>query len=88
MTVEETLNALNIIPDVKLGNSDFVYAHRTTAVREIYFVANRSEKSIRISPGFRVAGHRPERWSPVNGERRPLAHIRTEGSFDRCPLAV
>ncbi|MDR1602710.1 MAG: glycoside hydrolase family 2 [Tannerella sp.] len=86
MTIEEALNTLNIIPDVKLGNTDFVYAHRTAAGREIYFVANRSEKSVQISPEFRVAGRRPELWNPVNGERRPLPAYEQKDNSTVIPL--
>ncbi|MDR1582506.1 MAG: glycoside hydrolase family 2 [Prevotellaceae bacterium] len=72
MTIEEAFTTLNIIPDVKLDNKDLVYAHRTVGDREIYFIANRSENLVQISPEFRVAGKQPELWNPVNGERRAL----------------
>ncbi|MDR1595200.1 MAG: glycoside hydrolase family 2 [Prevotellaceae bacterium] len=81
MTIEEALAVLGIIPDVKLNNKDFVYAHRTAAGREIFFVANRSNKRVDISPEFRVAGKQPELWNPVNGERRSLpAYIQKDNS--------
>jgi hypothetical protein len=72
MTVEEALAILEIIPDVKLDNKDLVYAHRTAGRREIFFVANRSDKRVELSPEFRVAGRQPELWNAIYGERRTL----------------
>jgi len=40
-------------------------------VCDIYFVSNRSDKTVRVAPAFRVAGARPELWDAVTGERRP-----------------
>jgi hypothetical protein len=86
MTIEEALKALNIAPDVKLDNGDFVYAHRTAAGREIFFVANRSDRPVRISPEFRVAGRQPELWNPVNGARRVLPAYEQKDNSTVVPL--
>jgi hypothetical protein len=72
MTIEEALAVLEIIPDVKFNNKDFVYAHRTAGKKEIFFVANLSDKRVELSPEFRVAGKQPELWSAIDGERRTL----------------
>jgi hypothetical protein len=72
MTVAEALATLDISPDVKLDDANMVYAHRTTPGRDIYFIANRSEKPVQITPEFRIAGKQPELWNPVNGEIRVL----------------
>jgi hypothetical protein len=48
------------------------YAHRRTETFDIYFVSNRTDQRIQADCTFRVAAGRPELWTPVNGERRPL----------------
>jgi hypothetical protein len=48
------------------------YAHRRTVAFDIYFVSNRTDQRIQADCTFRVAAGRPELWTPVNGERRPL----------------
>jgi hypothetical protein len=81
MTIEEAFTVMGIIPDVKLDNKDFVYAHRTAAGCEIFFVANRSDKKVELSPEFRVVDKQPELWNAINGERRSLpAYIRKDNS--------
>jgi hypothetical protein len=82
MTIAEALASLNIAPDIALNDPQIVYNHRTTPDREIYFVANRSEKPVQISPAFRVAGKQPELWNPVNGERRALP------AFERNEVSI
>jgi hypothetical protein len=86
MTIKEALNALNLAPDVKLDHPDFVYAHRTVKGREIFFVANRSDKAVQISPEFRVAGRQPELWNPVNGQRRLLPAYEPKEQSTVVPL--
>ncbi|MDR1594512.1 MAG: glycoside hydrolase family 2 [Prevotellaceae bacterium] len=85
MTIEEALTTLNIAPDVKLNNKDMVYNHRTTADREIYFIANRSNKPVQITPEFRAAGQ-PELWNPVTGERRILPAFECKDVSTIVPL--
>ena len=71
MTIEEALKTLNIAPDVKTDDN-LVYGHRTLGNKEIYFIANQSNKTIQTSPEFRVAGKQPELWNTVTGKRRSL----------------
>ncbi|MDR1594475.1 MAG: glycoside hydrolase family 2, partial [Prevotellaceae bacterium] len=88
MTIEEALKTVNVAPDVKLDNENLVYAHRTTPDREIYFIANRSEKTIQVSPEFRVTGRQPELWNPVNGETRVLPAFELKDKSTTVPLQL
>jgi hypothetical protein len=88
MTIEEALTKINVAPDVKLNNENLVYAHRTTSGKEIYFIANRSEKTVSISPEFRIAGRQPELWNPVNGERRALPTFELKDKSTVVPLQL
>ncbi|MDR1594907.1 MAG: glycoside hydrolase family 2 [Prevotellaceae bacterium] len=87
MTIAEALKTLNIVPDFKTENK-VVYAHRTTPDREIYFVANQSDKAIQISPEFRVAGKQPELWNPINGKRRSLPAYELKDASTIVPLQL
>jgi hypothetical protein len=80
MTIEEALKTLNIVPDVKMDDN-LVYGHRTFDDREIYFIANQSDKTVQTSPEFRVAGKQPELWNTITGKRRILpAFVQTDVS--------
>jgi hypothetical protein len=62
------------------------YAHRSTEDREIYFVANRSEKPVQADCVFRVAGRLPELWHPQTGEMRSLPEFKAEKNTTAIPL--
>jgi hypothetical protein len=87
MTVEEALATLNIAPDVR-ADAKIAYAHRTTPDREIYFVANQSDRTIRISPEFRIAGRQPELWNPATGKRRTLSAYQQKDASTVVPLQL
>ncbi|MDR2041728.1 MAG: glycoside hydrolase family 2 [Tannerella sp.] len=86
MTVAEALAALGIAPDITLADPQMVYNHRTASGREIYFIANRSDQTVQITPAFRVAGKRPELWNPVTGERRALPAFEPKETSTAVPL--
>jgi hypothetical protein len=87
MTIEEALSAIGATPDVKT-DAKVVYAHRTTPDREIYFIANQSDSTIRTAPEFRVAGKHPELWNPVSGEVRKLPAYKYVGDGDTANTAT
>jgi hypothetical protein len=88
MTIEEALATIGVAPDVKLDAADMVYAHRTASGKEIYFIANRSEKPVQIAPEFRVAGKQPELWNPVSGEMRPLPAFEQKEASTIIPMQL
>jgi hypothetical protein len=88
MTIEEALATIGIAPDVKTDNTDVVYNHRSAEGREIYFIANQSNKRITVSPEFRVAGRQPELWNPVNGDIRKLPAFEQKPESTVVPLQL
>jgi hypothetical protein len=48
------------------------YIHRTTPNAEIYFLANRKDRTERIKGIFRVSDRVPECWNPMTGEKQKL----------------
>jgi hypothetical protein len=86
ITIEEALAAIHVAPDVKQDSDNIVYNHRVTADRDIYFLANLSDKPLQVSPEFRVTGKQPELWNPVNGEMRPLPAFGKKAASTVVPL--
>ena len=62
------------------------YTHRSTDDREIYFVANRSDRQVQAACVFRVAGRAPELWDPQTGAVRALPDFSTAQGRTTIPL--
>ena len=63
------------------------FTHRSTAEREIYFVANRSAASARTTATFRVAKiGDPELWNPLDGSVRRLPEFSRKDGLTEIPL--
>lgn len=62
------------------------YVHRATDAAEIYFVANRNDRSETLDAAFRVTGRQPEIWDPVTGTQRDAAAFRQQGGCTIVPL--
>ena len=63
-----------LVPDFTFTESGYAqpekfdYIHRKSAGAEIYFVINRTNKTVTSNFTFRVTGKQPELWNPVTGE--------------------
>ena len=60
--------------------------HRRDGNTEIYFLANREERSLNANCSFRVAGKTPELWNPLTGERRALTDFTEKNGRTSIPL--
>jgi hypothetical protein len=72
-TPREILLADGLPPDLTFtGQAEspeqFDFIHRTTGDAEIYFVINRTDRSVKRDFTFRVSGKQPEIWDPVTGK--------------------
>jgi hypothetical protein len=63
---------------------DFI--HRTTPEVEIYFVANRKNKSECVNAVFRISGRQPELWNPVTGQKQMLPEYKIVNGRTHIPL--
>ena len=79
------LGQMGVPPDF-MSPGPIRYTHRSTAEREIYFVANRSPQPVQTTATFRVAGRSPELWDPRNGQRRPLPEFSVADGLTTVPL--
>lgn len=62
------------------------YTHRRTEEREIYFLANRSDRPLQADCGFRVGKGQPELWDPVTGAIRRIPQYRQKSGRTTIPM--
>jgi len=88
-TVEASLNSLNLAPDTTYTKSapddQLLFVHRHTPNSEIYFVDNRSPRSVESQVSFRVSGKVPEIFHPDTGAISPSGFA---ASKDRTTVPV
>ena len=84
-TTAGILKGMGIVPDVESGDA-LRYAHRKVGDTDVYFVANRSDKTYVGNPTFRVAGRIAEWWNPLDGTTRPL--ISGSAGVTRVPMRL
>jgi len=89
MEMQEALDLIGVVSDFKLAKNDSaLFIHRTVADGEIYFVSNQTNKTISISPEFRVTGKSPEFWDAVAGTKRDLPAYKQTGKTTIVPLKL
>jgi hypothetical protein len=69
---EKVLGDMGIAPDFT-SSEPLRYIHRRAEGTDIYFVANRTPRSISTTGSFRVAGKVPELWWPDTGKLEQAA---------------
>lgn len=62
------------------------YTHRTTKDMDIYFVANRTSKSIKTECKFRTTKGIPELWDPLTGKTRILSEFSVRDGRTSVPI--
>jgi hypothetical protein len=87
-TMREALDFIRLVPDVVLKNRDVLFTHRTTKDGEIYFLTNQTDKTIELSPVFRVTGKQPEWWDAVTGKNRTLTDFTNTTTGTIVPLKL
>jgi len=87
-SLEEVFAELNLKPDFIAGDSTTLYTHRTDGDREIYFVANQTEKPLEIAARFRVSGKQPELWNATDGSVRLLTDFSEKDGITTVPLSL
>ncbi|ASU34724.1 glycosyl hydrolase [Mucilaginibacter xinganensis] len=89
MSLQEALNLVKVIPDIKTEKTDSVlFIHRRLQKGSVYFLSNQTNKSIAINPKFRIAGKRPELWDPATGKVRVLPAYTQNSSTTSVPLSL
>lgn len=79
----------DIKPDMKTDEKDpLLFIHRKTNDCDIYFVSNQAERSISVSPIFRVDEKQPELWNPLTSEIRYLTEYELTEHGIQVPLEL
>ena len=90
ITPRDILSRNGVVPDFSHegGQSDaFVdWIHCHMDGTDIYFLANRKDRSERVTCSFRVAGKTPELWDPVTGLTRSATSYPIAGGVTNVPL--
>jgi hypothetical protein len=84
---------LGVVPDFTGAPADansvgltLNYIHRRLDETDIYFVANRTNRTARFDCTFRVADKAPELWNPATGERRFASAYESANGQTTLPL--
>jgi len=89
--VEAGLARIGVAPDMDYAGSatggPLVFAHRTLADGDVYFVANRRTAPLAQEVRFRVSGRMPELWHADSGTTSAVSY-RTEGDHVVVSLAL
>ena len=72
-------------PDVMVPPG-MVWKHRSDGDREIYFLANQTDKVLSEKISFRVSGKEPELWWPESGKIEPASAFKLQGDRVEVPL--
>ena len=89
MTMEEAFALIDCIPDCRIPDEAPVhYGHRTLENGDIYFVSNQSDRTIEVTPEFRVTGKQPELWSAATGEIRKLPAFEQKEGATAVPMKL
>ena len=79
------LAKMGVPPDFESDGS-LRYIHRRDGDSNIYFVANRENRSVAVQCSFRITGRMPEWWNPVTGERYDLPRYEQRNGLTLVPL--
>jgi hypothetical protein len=88
--LSEVFADLNLAKDVEMSeDAPVLWIHRTMPDMDIYFVSNQSDKSLALSPVFRVAKNlKPQLWDAVTGEMRALPDYEITETGIKVPLKM
>ncbi|MBS1805180.1 MAG: glycoside hydrolase [Acidobacteria bacterium] len=78
------LSAMQLTPDLNFSKTDettrLEFVHRQVSGADIYFVDNRSDKSVTVQATFRVSGREPEFWRAETGKSTPAPFTIAKGT--------
>ena len=89
MDMQEALDAVKVIPDLKITQSDSIlFIHRKLVDGSIYFVSNQKTSTVNIATAFRITGKKPELWNAINGTMRDLPSFHQNSTTTSVPLRL
>jgi len=86
-TTAALLEAMNVAPDF-LSDGPVRHAHRETADKDIYFIANTTSAEVKTTCIFRIEQGTPQLWDPVTAEIRSLPQFTRQGKTTTVPVTL
>ncbi|WP_298495921.1 glycosyl hydrolase [uncultured Algibacter sp.] len=88
--LSEVFTDINLAKDVNVSeDAPVLWIHRNMPGMDIYFVTNQSDKTIDLSPVFRVNKKmKPQLWDAVTGEMRVLPEYEITETGIKVPLKM
>ncbi len=83
--VAGVLRRMGVAPDFE-SDGPLRFTHRRAGDADLYFVANREERSLDADCTFRVSGQAPELWDPLTGARRDLPEFTAQDGRTTVPM--
>lgn len=89
LSMEDALQEIKLVPDfVKNTPANILFAHRSTVDKEIYFISNQEDTTIRFEALFREGVGQPYFYDPVTGSIRVLKGFSVETSGKKVLLEL
>ena len=88
MDLQEALNMLKVIPDLKMNNDQVLFIHRRLQDGAVYFLSNQNNNPVNVAATFRISGKRPELWNAIDGSTRNLPSYTETDSTTSVPLQL
>lgn len=79
-------DSLGISPDFTAEPADIRYIHKTKGDIDLFFVSNRTVKTVDALCTFRTSGRQPQLWNPVDGSTRDLTSFSDNGTCTTIDL--
>jgi len=74
----EALSVIGLDPDFtytgSTPESKVMFIHRRLDDGDLYFIANRLDRTDEIEASFRIEGYKPELWNPATGKKSPATY--------------
>jgi len=88
--LSEVFADLSLAKDVEVAeDTPVLWIHRNMLDMDIYFITNQSDKTIEVSPVFRVNKNmKPQLWDAVTGEMRVLPDYEVTDTGIKVPLKM
>ena len=78
--LSDVFQAMHVMPDFDAaGDEHLFFVHRRLNNGGVYFIDNRSEKSIYVDAVFRLTGKAPELWHAETGKSEPASYQMSDG---------
>ncbi|NMC41730.1 MAG: glycosyl hydrolase, partial [Bacteroidales bacterium] len=87
-TIASLLRGAGVDPDFSCTGGQIRYHHRRLPGKEIYFISNRSGRTITDTCRFRDGTAWGELWDPLTGKIRELKNITTTGKAAFLPVVL